>query len=138
MLANPSFRDCLLRIGRVIPSFSLVQHYQEQSSFKLIIKNPSDIVQESLDDATATNEATERIGMLPWPRRLRLFTFMQNSPFILKHQIKEQMTKQKHLGAVEKPVRVGVLDMRWFFRNRKTFVTFSQELQGVPNRFYSS
>ena len=29
MLDNPSFRDTLLRIGKLIPSFSLVQHYSD-------------------------------------------------------------------------------------------------------------
>ena len=48
------------------------------------------------------------------------------------------MVEKKLQGYVEKPVKVGILHMRWFFQNKMTFVTFSQQLQNVPNRFFSS
>ena len=37
LLDNPSFRDALLKIAAFIPSFSLVQHFADQSSFKHIV-----------------------------------------------------------------------------------------------------
>ena len=85
------------------------------------------------------NEATTKIEMLKWPSKVKMFTFMRNSPFIKKEEIEEHMQQEKLIGTVEKPVNVGILDMRWFYNERKNFVAFSRQLYGeTPLRYYSS
>ena len=86
--------------------------------------------------------------MLKWPRRLHLVTKMCKSPILLKKDFEEiafsnkkkllKKQKMRLYNAKERPVKFGIIDMRWFYRNRRTFAAFSLRLNQVPNSYYAS
>ena len=76
--------------------------------------------------------------MIKWPRNVSLFTYMTNSPIVLKEDIENQIVGQHKKGIRERPVSVGILDMRWFYRHNKTFAAFSLQLNSAPSSYYAS
>lgn len=87
LLDNPSFRDALLKIAKFIPSFSLMQHYTDQSSFKHIVDNPSDVTKECLDNCLIENAATVKITMVKWPKKTSFVTLMRSTPIVLEEEL---------------------------------------------------
>lgn len=114
---------------------------------KPVIRNPSEILKECLLECNTKTASTEQITMVQWPEKLQLYTHMQSTPIVLKKEIGDQIlldSKENYLcGKTDKvakptPVKVGILELQWFFRNRKTFVSFSTKLKEASTTFYKS
>ena len=73
---------------------------------------------------------------------------MRPSPIVFKKELEEQLRREAERGKLCKsktqravkpaPVNVGILDLRWFYRDRKTFVSFSNELKDASSSFFAS
>ena len=82
-----------------------------------------------------------------WPMDLKLLTFMSAQSATTKDELKSQIKLarnelrglcRRHCSEAMRPIKVSLLDLDWYFRDRRNFVAFSKLLQYLPKSVYSS
>ena len=114
---------------------------------------------EALNQSCLQKPAMKRIKVLNWPESDSLeepLSILSNSIDVSKEKLEAVLHKlvaPSFLGRAKRrlkcwrtkipktrkrPVEVLMLDLKWLFRNRKTFVALSTILEDLPNNFYAS
>ena len=116
---EPTYRDALLKIGRLSPEFSLFSMFTEQKNFQEIVRNITNQAAEELNmSCFKETVSTRKIKMMKWPRGLPLLTYMSDTGQIKAEELQSlllnKMAKKHPLVLV--PVVVRMQDMSWFFQ----------------------
>mmetsp|Transcript_20161 Transcript_20161/g.27243 ORF Transcript_20161/g.27243 Transcript_20161/m.27243 type:complete len:87 (+) Transcript_20161:1541-1801(+) len=74
--------------------------------------------------------------MIHWPSDLPFFVHLQPSAVIVKSDYQEKL--QDYEDRQVREVEVRMLDLTWFFAEKKNFEAFTTMLQGLSNKAYSS
>lgn len=76
-----------------------------------------------------------------------MLTFMSHSSSITMDQIETELEKcnrsrrgvcPKQINLVKRPITVRLIDLGWFFRDKKNFIAFSLNLIDLPKAVYAS
>ena len=80
------------------------------------------------------------IDNLDWPNNLSEYSYLKDSPVVSIEEIKDLLYKEAGEDAdfSEKAVHVEYIDMRWFYKDRKNFISFVTLLQEMPGSFFTS
>ena len=75
----------------------------------------------------------KNINLMDWPSDFQEFTFMSDSLEVTREEIENLVMAQKAKKGGEdtimrRPVIVELLDLRWFFNERRNFIAFSKIL----------
>lgn len=96
-------------------------------------------VVNSLGDSFIQTRKMKEIRMMDWPNDVDEYILPSATLEMCREKLAElvkEFSKEKNM--VSKPVLVEVLDLRWFYADRKNFVAFATILTAMPVNFYSS
>ena len=63
---------------------------------------------------------------------------MTNSLEVSESSVQERINSESEGSLIRRPAIVDMLDLRWFFAERKNFVSFALLLDSIPASFYTS
>ena len=125
--AKTTERDVLLKIGRSSPSFTLVGAFNCQEDFREMIQSATPQVSEELNNCFFETKSTRQIQLLDWPRDRDLLTMRSERCKVTKEELDAQLASEP--DKVTRVVTVRVLNLGWFYRDKKNFAAFSKMLQ---------
>ena len=70
--------------------------------------------------------STRQIQPLKWPRNLNLLTIRSDKCIITKEEIDAKLEGKDN--RVTRAINVRMINMQWFYRDKKTFVAFTKML----------
>ena len=141
MLRETSIGQVFLKIGLLVPEFSLTHILSSQQDFQnVVVENKSSTVIESLSKSFLQTSSMRDIDNLDWPNNLSEYSYLKDSPVVSIEEIKDLLYKEAGEDAdfSEKAVHVEYIDMRWFYKDRKNFISFVTLLQEMPGSFFTS
>ena len=66
-----------------------------------------------------------KIELLDLPSENPEFVFMTNSLDVSESSVQERINSESEGSLIRRPAIVDMLDLRWFFAERKNFVSFA-------------
>ena len=135
-IKDSGLRDVLLKIGRTCPSFSLLNTVSSQANFGEWISPCSPETANELDNCFCETKSTRQITLLDWPRDKALLTKCSRKCTITKEELQAELEDEKDKST--RAITVRVLNLEWFYRDKKNFSAFTTLFDGLPNQVYSS
>ena len=134
--ANTGLRDAILKIGRFSHDFSILNSFSCQEDFQKLIKSGTPQTTLELVECFKETRSTRQIQPLKWPRNLNLLTIRSDKCIITNDEIDAKLEGKEN--RVTRAVNVKMINLQWFYRDKKTFVAFTKMLQALPNKVYGT
>ena len=79
-----------------------------------------------LENCFSETKSTRQIQLLDWPIEMDFLTLQSDKCTITQGEIEEELKGED--DRIKRTVKVSTSDLRWFFRDKKNFVAFTQML----------
>ena len=135
-MTKTSERDILMKIGRFSPAFTMVGGFNSQEDFREMLQSATPQISQELNNCFFETKSTRQIQLLDWPRDLNLLTVRSEKSIITQKQLEDQLASAE--DKVTRVITVRMLNLEWFYRDRKNFAAFSDMLQELPDEVYAT
>ena len=146
---NLAVRDLLLKIGNLSKYFSIFNSLSNQGDLKQLLRHCTSPVITALNNCLVETHSTRLIKNIDWPVEKKewyycfLFskweterlTVIGKNQQITSEDIYKKYDDQNY-KKIARPVRVKMVNMDWFERNKSNFITFAKIMQEKPDDLY--
>lgn len=92
---------------------------------------------EALSNSFTQTSSMRKMHHMEWPSDVTEFTHMSNTLDVSMEKLESLLKEEEHENFLRRPVIVEELDLCWFSKSRKNFISFAAKLKEMPASFYT-
>lgn len=133
----------MIKTGWNSRAFSICKVFKNQADCSVFLRSSTSASTEEFNVCFVDTPFTKKIASAEWPDCVEFLCIrhknIQITKEIVDKTIEEAIAKASGEPlTMNRAVSVNMLEMGWFFKNKKNFVAFSELLKNLPKKVYGS